>query len=81
MIVAKESSRTSQTVRGISILAMLCGAAGMPASFQFLSSMHTLDVMAGAAGFVAGAMLISAGLLSLAWIASADRTPAAPNES
>jgi hypothetical protein len=41
------------------------GAAGMAASFVFLASNHPLDVTAGAAGFIAGSVLVSAGLISL----------------
>ena len=41
------------------------GAAGMAASFWFLASSHPLDVVAGAAGFVAGSLLASAGLVAL----------------
>jgi hypothetical protein len=43
------------------------GAAGLCVSFRFLASSHRLDVVAGAAGFVAGAVLLAAGLISITW--------------
>jgi hypothetical protein len=45
----------------------------MAVSFLFLASQHHLDVFAGAAGFVAGAVLAAAGLISLA---AQSRSPA-----
>jgi hypothetical protein len=38
----------------------------MAVSFLFLASAHPLDVIAGAAGFVAGAILVGAGLIAIA---------------
>src|SRR5262245_44063816 len=58
-------------------LAFAAGVCGMAVSFVFLSSSHALDVTAGAAGFVAGSILVAAGLVS----ASLQRprpTPDAP---
>jgi hypothetical protein len=49
----------------LSVLTFGAGAAGMVVSFVFLSSNHPLDVTAGAAGFVAGSVLVAAGLVSL----------------
>jgi hypothetical protein len=46
--------------------ALLAGAGGMAVSFLFLSARNHLDVIAGAVGFLAGAVLVAAGLLSLA---------------
>jgi hypothetical protein len=37
----------------------------MTVSFLFLASAHPLDVLAGAAGFVAGAVLVAAGLIAI----------------
>src|SRR4051812_42663280 len=48
---------------GLSIVA--CGAGGMAISFVFLASSHQADVIAGAAGFVAGSILVAAGQLSV----------------
>ncbi len=58
--------------RPLSALAALtyaAGAAGMAVSFLYLASESRLDVLAGAAGFVAGAVLAAAGLLSLTTLA------------
>jgi hypothetical protein len=51
-----------------SALTFAAGAGGMALSFLFLASMDALDVIAGAAGFVAGAILVAAGLLASAWL-------------
>lgn len=50
----------------ISSLTLLAGASGMVVSYSFLVSPGHLDVIAGAAGFLAGAGLAAAGVLSLA---------------
>jgi hypothetical protein len=55
-----------RAVRALALLTFLAGAAGMAASFLYLASDHRLDVLAGAAGFVAGSVLAAAGLLSTA---------------
>src|SRR6516165_10534116 len=44
----------------------LAGVGGMAISFLFLASSHRLDVLAGAAGFIAGSILVSGGLISIA---------------
>ena len=49
----------------LAVLTFVAGAAGMVVSFAFLASNHPLDVTAGAAGFVAGAVLVASGLISL----------------
>jgi hypothetical protein len=46
-------------------LTFTAGVAGMGISFCFLASSHELDVRAGAAGFIAGAILAAAGLISI----------------
>jgi hypothetical protein len=53
---------------------LLAGAGGMVVSFLFLASRNHLDVIAGAIGFLAAAVLVAAGLLSLA---VQSRSPAA----
>ncbi|OWK40849.1 hypothetical protein [Fimbriiglobus ruber] len=50
----------------LAALVFLAGAAGMAISFAFLPSDNHLDVIAGAVGFLAGVILVAAGLLSLA---------------
>jgi hypothetical protein len=58
----------------LALLTFAAGVGGMAVSFLFLASMHQLDVLAGAAGFVAGSVLVAAGLISI----SAQR-PVAPS--
>ncbi|HEY7311244.1 MAG TPA: hypothetical protein VH643_17920 [Gemmataceae bacterium] len=58
----------------LAVLAMLAGAGGMVVSFLFLASSSQLDVIAGAVGFLAGAILIAAGLLSLAVLSRSSTT-------
>jgi len=52
-------------VASLAALTFLAGVGGMAMSFIFLSSDHPLDVMAGAAGFIAGAILAAGGLISI----------------
>jgi hypothetical protein len=54
-------------------LTYLAGVGGMAVSLLFLASAHPLDVLAGAAGFIAGAILAGTGL-----VARALRSPAVP---
>ena len=54
------------SVAVLAALTFVAGASGMAISFLFLASDHPLDVTAGASGFVAGAVLVAAGLVSLA---------------
>jgi hypothetical protein len=49
---------------------MLTGAGGMVLSFWYLASAHPGDIAAGQSGFVAGAVLIGSGLLSMTLLAS-----------
>ncbi|HEX5271837.1 MAG TPA: ferritin-like domain-containing protein [Gemmataceae bacterium] len=52
-------------VAALAALTFAAGVAGMAVSFLFLASDHQLDVAAGAAGFVAGSVLVAAGLVSI----------------
>jgi hypothetical protein len=56
----------AKSITQIARLTFMCGGAGMALSLWYLASSHPLDVLAGAAGFVAGAVMIAGGLLSLA---------------
>jgi hypothetical protein len=47
-------------------LTLLTGVGGMAVSFLYLASASHLDVLAGAAGFIAGSVLLAAGLLASA---------------
>ena len=52
------------SVAGVAIIA---GGLGMPLSFLYLASPQSMaDITAGTSGFMAGAVLIGAGLVSLA---------------
>lgn len=54
---------------------ILCGGLGMAASFLFLSSAVPHENIAGASGFVAGAILIASGMMTFAIAASANPRP------
>jgi hypothetical protein len=47
------------------MLTFAAGIGGMAISFCFLASAHELDVRAGASGFIAGSILVAAGLISI----------------
>ncbi len=53
-------------VVAVAMLTFFSGVGGMAVSFLYLASDHPLDVTAGAAGFVAGAILVGAGLVAIA---------------
>src|SRR5690348_13837733 len=55
-----------RTILALAGLTFIAGTSGMAVSFVFLSSASNLDVIAGAAGFVAGSVLAASGLLSIA---------------
>ncbi len=61
----------------LSGLALVAGGLGMVASFLYLASNNMVNITAGSSGFVAGAVLIGAGLLSLTMLA----TRPVPSES
>jgi hypothetical protein len=50
----------------LATLTLLAGAGGMAISFLFLVSNNPLDVISGAVGFLAGVVMVAAGVLSLA---------------
>jgi hypothetical protein len=54
----------------LSCLAMAAGALGMVASFIYMASRDMRDITAGTSGFVAGAVLIGSGLVSLTILAT-----------
>src|SRR5207237_9037215 len=77
MNAATRIQPSPRSARTLASLALLAGAGGMAVSFAFLASASHLDVIAGAAGFVAGAILVAGGLVSAA-ILGRPR-PADPN--
>jgi hypothetical protein len=66
MHVLESSQPSGKPVLLLASLALVGGTGGMAISFLFLASMNHLDVIAGGAGFVAGSILVAAGLLSIA---------------
>ena len=59
----------------MSLLALGAGALGMVLSFLYLASSSMADIAAGTSGFVAGAVLIGSGLLSLTILAARPARP------
>ena len=55
-----------------SVVSMFAGVGGMVLSFIYLASASMADITAGTSGFVAGAILFGAGLLSISTIAAAS---------
>ncbi len=49
----------------LAALTFVAGVSGMAVSYLYLASADHLDVIAGAAGFVAGSVLVAAGLISI----------------
>jgi hypothetical protein len=67
------TTRASRTpLHRLARLTFAAGMLGMGLSFVFLASNQQLDVIAGAAGFVAGSVLAAAGLVSLAVVSRAS---------
>jgi hypothetical protein len=58
------------TCLGLAVITIIAGVLGMLASFLFLASNSMADITAGTSGFVAGSILIAAGLLSLTMLAT-----------
>ena len=49
----------------LAVLTLVAGVSGMAVSYLYLASADHLDVLAGTAGFVAGSILVGAGLISI----------------
>jgi hypothetical protein len=68
----------SSHLRSISLIATATsiglGGLGMLASFMYLSMSSPQEIAAGQAGFVAGAIAATGGVISLAVLASSART-------
>jgi hypothetical protein len=56
---------TARPLAVLAALSLLAGVGGMAISYAYLASAHELDVLAGAAGFVAGSILVATGLISV----------------
>jgi hypothetical protein len=77
-----KASPLQQVCVVLACVAMAAGAVGMVASFAFMASRDIRDITAGASGFVAGALLIGSGLVSLAILATRPNpTESAPISS
>jgi hypothetical protein len=59
----------------LSSLSVLAGGLGMLASFLYLASKTMDDITVGMAGFIAGAILIAAGVISLTMLATRPAPP------
>lgn len=57
----------------LSATAVVSGISGMALSFLFLAMAHMEDITAGVAGFVAGALFVASGLLSLTMLSTHAR--------
>ncbi len=57
-----------RSLRFLSFLTFAIGVCGMALSFLYLASNHYLDLIAGAAGFVAGSVFVSGGLIATAML-------------
>jgi len=58
----------------LSCLSIVAGGGGMVASFGYLASASMEDITAGTSGFIAGAVLIGSGLISLALLVTGAQT-------
>ena len=59
---------SGKSIRLVALWTLFCGVAGMGMSFVYLASESRLDVLAGAAGFIAGSILVTGGLVSCAML-------------
>jgi hypothetical protein len=67
MNIDETASRSELPIVPLASITLLAGVGGMAISFLFLASGSELDVIAGGVGFVAGAILAAAGLVSLSF--------------
>lgn len=66
LLPPKPEPRGAWPLQAASGLSIALGIAGMFASFHYLSLADPRDIAAGNAGFIAGSILVGAGLVSLA---------------
>jgi hypothetical protein len=66
MLAYSATISAEKRIRRLALPLFAAGVAGMGVSFLFLASSHQLDVIAGASGFVAGAIFIAASLIAMA---------------
>jgi hypothetical protein len=78
MVAIDRIQLAERSVHRLATLALVAGTGGMTVSFFYLASSSRLDVLAGAAGFVAGAILDAAGLLALALLSRLCLVSASP---
>jgi hypothetical protein len=65
----------------LSILTILTGGGGMAISFLFLAAGTIPDSTAGAAGFIAGSVMIGSGLISLTLLAAREWKDDTPSDT
>ena len=65
MRAIERATSSGKALLAFAFLTLLAGVSGMALSFVFLASSSRLDVIAGGAGFVAGSVLVAAGLVSI----------------
>ena len=61
-----QSSSLPGWYKTLAILSVVVGVGGMCLSFLFMTFGSQADIIAGGAGFIAGAILIGSGLIALA---------------
>ena len=65
-----ESTSFQRVCRTLSVSAMVAGTLGMLMSFLYMDTASPTELTAGAAGFIAGSVLVGSGLISLTRIAT-----------
>jgi hypothetical protein len=71
-VKAKELIHMRTVSLVLSVLAIAVGGLGMAMSFLYLASRSMADITAGTSGFIAGAVLIASGVISLAILSSKE---------
>jgi hypothetical protein len=64
MAITKEITTSRRSMLFLTWFIFGMGVIGMAISFAFLASANSLDVIAGGAGFIAGSVLVAAGILT-----------------
>ena len=67
-----ESSALRILCKVLASISMIAGALGMGVSFLYLASSNVANITAGTSGFVAGAILVGSGLVSLSLLVTTD---------
>src|SRR5438876_6635612 len=81
METAQQVRISQKSLLALSWFMFAAGVVGMAVSFVFLASADSLDVIAGGAGFVAGSILVAAGILTAAIVSRLLPAGAMPAEA